>query len=707
MLNCRACLWRCMQALDTAPTRPTSYRRNVVSTLQFGHQRLFRTASSPIRKVTARPGHLAEVERVARARAEPWRRSTQAAGFRQKEKKTLTAQRAPPRNGKAVTARTMMKVGIRKPTTSTKDWNVRKKELRHLSDPLELAGFVKQELGKGRDKEMVELVQMASHSMQCIVGWNHIIDYYLAQGRVSRAFKVYNDMKNRAQFPDSYTYTILLRGLSINAHESGVVGKALSVYHSLSAHNSRVEASIIHTNAVLKVCARAMDMDALWGVAAKIPARGPGAANAITYATILNAIHQSMVVNVPTGETEEEVAARRERGVMEGRRVWEDVIKKWRNADLILEEELVCAMGRLLLIGARPRDWDDVLSLVEQTMDLPRLVPRLGTAAREQAGLPRLRAPNVPEQYRFDDDHLSPTKTPMRGDEFLPIPVDRTSGPFTNSLSYAQPGNNTLSMVQEACQKVVAIKAADEYWTLLTDPGTYNIVPDVNNLHARLRMLRQNRSSARAVETLRNDFLNRGLQPRPGTFRIAMSTCVRDKNNHNSLKHAGQILDMMNKTLEDVDPKTVIMYASLTLDFPLATGQDFIDSLTRLDPILHNIKIQLGVGAAPRDKRVAGAYPLNGTEKQDALMALRKIYAVMDKLILSDMVSEEQKKGYKVGRAKLGSLVRRLMFKSGGKERVNEGEDTVDEVGVESEQGGEGEKSRARKFDGNEKRVKG
>jgi hypothetical protein len=187
-----------------------------------------------------------------------------------------------------------------------------------------------------------------------------------------------DQMKKRAQFPDSYTYTILLRGLSINAHHSGVLAKALSVYHSLSAPNSRVEPSIIHTNAALRVCARAMDMDALWGVAGKIPEKGPQAANVVTYLTIINAVRQNLLVDPPKGETEDEAAARRERGILEARRMWEDIIARWRNAELKIDEELVCAMGRLLLIGSRPRDWDDVLSLVEQTMDVPRLVPGHG-----------------------------------------------------------------------------------------------------------------------------------------------------------------------------------------------------------------------------------------------------------------------------------------------------------------------------------------
>lgn len=88
----------------------------------------------------------------------------------------------------------LRKLGRRDPSMPAKDFNNRRRELRHLTDPLELANFVKKELNKDKVEEMLQLVRMASHSMQCIVGWNHIIDYYLARGRVAHALKVYNDV---------------------------------------------------------------------------------------------------------------------------------------------------------------------------------------------------------------------------------------------------------------------------------------------------------------------------------------------------------------------------------------------------------------------------------------------------------------------------------------------------------------------------------
>ncbi|KAL5441441.1 hypothetical protein PMIN06_009368 [Paraphaeosphaeria minitans] len=464
-------------------------------------------------------------------------------------------------------------------------------------------------------------------------------------------------MKKTGQFPDSYTYTIILRGLSNNPEKSGATSMAIAVYHSLSAPNSRVKPSIIHTNAVLTVCARALDMDALWGFAAKIPESGPGAADARTFTVILNAIRQNLLVDAPLGEGENELAHRRERGVVEGRRIWEDVVGRWRNADLIVEEELVCAMGRLLLVGSRPRDWDDVLSLVEQTMDLPRLVPRLGTNERE--ALPRIRAPNTPPEFKPENED----EDSKRGDEFLALTVD---GKKSRPLTYATPSNETLSMVLEACQKIVAPKAAEEYWEMLTDPGTCAIVPDNNNLHQRLRHLRQNRASSAVVRMLQDKSFANKLHLKPGTFRIAMSTCVRDKNNHSSLKNATQILQLMTATLPDADPKTIQKYAELAVDFPLAKGEDLVEALTYLQPVANNLKVQLNVGTEKtyRGRSSADIKPLSEEARQDAVAALRKIYAVFDKLILSNLIPEEQKAPFKAERARMSALINSLAFRA-------------------------------------------
>ena len=78
-----------------------------------------------------------------------------------------------------------MWLGNRDPRVTQAEWDRRKRELQFLRDPLEVATFVKQELAKGKAKEMLQLVRMASHSMQAVVSWNHIIDHFMKKSMVS------------------------------------------------------------------------------------------------------------------------------------------------------------------------------------------------------------------------------------------------------------------------------------------------------------------------------------------------------------------------------------------------------------------------------------------------------------------------------------------------------------------------------------------
>lgn len=88
-----------------------------------------------------------------------------------------------------------MWLGKRDPRMTQGEWDRRRKELMFLHDPLEVAAFVKQELAKGRIKEMLQLVGMASHSMQVIVSWNHIIDHMM-KTNVNDAMRTYNEVSS-------------------------------------------------------------------------------------------------------------------------------------------------------------------------------------------------------------------------------------------------------------------------------------------------------------------------------------------------------------------------------------------------------------------------------------------------------------------------------------------------------------------------------
>jgi hypothetical protein len=139
-----------------------------------------------------------------------------------------------------------------------------------------------------------------------------------------------------------------------------------------------------------------------------------------------------------------------------------------------------------------------------------------------------------------------------------------------------------------------------------------------------------------------------------------MSTCVRDKNNHNSLKHGSQILHLMNKVYPDVDAKTVGMYADLANTFPLAKGQDLIDALTNLYPIVKNLRVQMGIAADDQEdaeSRKRRVVHLTGEKRQDALAALQKVHGVYDRLLMSNLIAEEQKQSFKKERARLHAFI--------------------------------------------------
>jgi pentatricopeptide repeat protein len=191
MLNCRACLWRCIQALDVPATNAHRLRRNVNPLLRQGQQRLA-SSRDVTRNDDERYANRNGGEGYSRNGEDHYKKSAFAANQKRRERTVL--RQSDPRRAVDETPN-LAKLGRRDPQISDSDWNRRKMELRHLQDPLELATFVRNELGKDRVEEMLQLTRMASHSMQCVVSWNHIIDHYLAKERVNDALKVYNDVR--------------------------------------------------------------------------------------------------------------------------------------------------------------------------------------------------------------------------------------------------------------------------------------------------------------------------------------------------------------------------------------------------------------------------------------------------------------------------------------------------------------------------------
>lgn len=394
-------------------------------------------------------------------------------------------------------------------------------------------------------------------------------------------------MKKRAQVPDARTFTTLFRGCAWHAKTvPTALEKTLSIYHSMFHDNAPVKPSIIHTNAVLKVCALAGDMDALLGVAAKLPERGNGAPDTLSYTIILNAVRNSALVDrIKIGDSRSG-AEKGAVAVSQGRKLWEEIRTRWMKGDLFVDEELVCAAGRVLLLGGEA-DADDVLSLLEQTMGIPRQVPRIGDPARYGVR-------SKPESPKLDEDEGEGDRLPApeqssvhpssATQQHLP-PLDAhvvAASPFAplpnlNHASFIPPGHNTLSLALEACTRMSLPRPAQDYWGLLTSrttPPGYAITPDSQNYQAYLRLLRLQRASKLAValvedirqgRLLSTDQGGAKIRLEPKVFKMAMSACKRDKLNPHVLGYASSLVRTMLATLEDVDPFTLTTYLKIAI----------------------------------------------------------------------------------------------------------------------------------------------
>ena len=344
----------------------------------------------------------------------------------------------------------------------------------------------------------------------------------------------------------------MLKGYRNNVKKPHVVKQALSVYDSISAANSAVTPTTIHTNAVLSVCARAHDIDAIWNIAGRLPERGPGAPDHITFTTILQALSiEAQKRAIERGAREgpgfnpESIF---EQVVNDARRLWLDITSRWRRGNLHLDEALVCAMGRLLMLSNDKETQQDVLNMVQQTMKIGKV-----------SDFPESSQPvKIEDTNMWEDvvDEQPPTSFDNeRGMALQQADTTKGSNEVDPSL-YATPGQNTLSMLIETATALRQLKLGKYYWDLLTaEEGRYQIVPDHQNVMAYLRLLRVSRASRAILDLLREprtEEVKHKLMVR-GTFIIAMSTCLRDKKNPNVFETASRILDLMQDSTQESD----------------------------------------------------------------------------------------------------------------------------------------------------------
>jgi hypothetical protein len=473
-------------------------------------------------------------------------------------------------------------------------------------------------------------------------------------------------MKKRAQTPDAYTFTIIFRGCAEHPLPAQALAKVITIYSAMLTDRSPVKPNTIHMNAVLKMCARADDMDALFAIADDLPNKGPRSPNNLTYTIILNAIRMHAFNSLRGNLTEVQKRKLRQEANLDARRIWKHASKRWGQGDIMIDEALICTMGRVLLLGV-DRDIDDVLSLVEQTMNIPRQAPSLRSRSHQEVYHSPTAEDELGVAAELDPAQQELNPLPTVQDDLSLAVTDPFAVTSKSAGLYAKPGQNTLSLLMEALLDLRLKEPATKYWNILTDE--YAVEPDANNYHAYLRVLRIARASTETVKILlKMPQSDMGAK----TFRIAMSTCGRDKNNKHAFANAGKILDIMQTACKIPDPQVVSEYLHVAFSVnaysqngssngePAATkyekGKQIMRALERISPSYINLRSLLSYGDPTKP---AATNDQKALFKASVLELTQNLIRAHDLLMANQMVDREKYLSLIKERSKLAAFITR------------------------------------------------
>jgi pentatricopeptide repeat protein len=555
--------------------------------------------------------------------------------------------------------------GGKSSSLSPKEEKALRVEIQYLQDPVKFADHVHYTLRCGKPEKALDLCRLASKEMDCIVAWNHTVDWHMQKGKVNDAFKIYNEMKKRAQFPDSYTYMMLLRGFPQHrTHhgpetKKGNVSKAVALFNSMSSPQSKVKPNIKHTNAALRVCSIAKDMDALWSIAGKLPTSGANSADHITYTILLGAIRcqdfgdeKTDTDTSPDGNVDvsTDIVKLKRDAVDEGRRIWQEIVVRWRQGEIILDHSLVCEMAHLLLLSGRMEDCDDILNLVQQTMNIPRLLPLLGSPSRKTDHVPKSADMKSPLAGADDSEGWTPASSANAFLQVLSLTPDSSSSRNSQQLAWVQPDNDILNCVLEACSRMRASKGVYAYWdAFVTERG---LRPDLGNFHTLLAFMRVNRNSGKAAGLLQQ-MHNLGLEMRNKTFRAAMAVCSRDVKNVNVVQNATKIIEVMSAALRLPDVHTLDVYLSIAVS--TRNGDQIIAALDAIQPFVGVYRSR----AASGDMRTEGSdYDI---DEEQALQLFRAMISAIDMVDDKGLLSGERLRELLGRRSELDGIVNRAL----------------------------------------------
>ena len=453
-------------------------------------------------------------------------------------------------------------------------------------------------------------------------------------------------MKRRAQLPNAQTYTILFDGFAASEHPKLAVAEATRIYTSML--HGRLPPNTIHMNAVLKVCARARDLESMFNIVGTVngTTRAP---DQHTYTTVLNAL-PLMPAEAPKSQAEKTLRdSQVSTAIGRAKAIWEEVVSKWQNGLIVVDEHLVCAMAKVLAAGTRPNS-REILALVEQTMGIPRL-DRQAPAKQPKDVDGKATEATEADEDGGDDGGCGP--------EFAVAPT-------TKPGIFARPGVHTLSAVLKALRRIKRPDLAMAYWEAFSTRG---VVPDANNWFWVLLILRGGRDTGSTVKMLQK------MPPQlmlPKTFQFAMQTCLDCAADHDTFGHAGQILDLMSQNLRIPDPFTMRIYLSVaeksTRPFArqasdgdpegakFAQGRQLLRAMDRMWEPLR--LLTNATQYPPVDARQHAAQLYN--EEREAHAVARMMVGLADRVVTEAMASEDVLKVTRLRRDQLNRQVKRF-----------------------------------------------
>ncbi|KAK8090261.1 hypothetical protein PG997_005222 [Apiospora hydei] len=541
-----------------------------------------------------------------------------------------------------------------KPVMSKKDtkaleWSVNK-QLEYLSDPFHIANQVQAILDKNRFDEAKLMVLKASKGKNIAVSWNHLIDYEMRRQKLHSGIKLFNEMKKRAQMPTAQTYTIIFRGCALSDHKKLAVAEAVKLYNNM-LKSDRIKPNTQHYNSPASGLRPGRRHRHHVHHSAVFQRRGQGP-DAFTYTTILNALRAKLEVGprktpqqrqkdsaAGSSEKERELSKATSQTIQRAKAIWEEVIAKWRSASLVIDEQLVCAMARILLLGSSA-DNKAVLELIEQTMGIPRDEEALIKMVREA----HLAPPEVDVLQRPSNRMALQPRRPAGGHAAKPgVPTS------------AKPGNNTLSAVLAALQQTTKTSLVPRYWDVFV--RRFGVSPDANNWHQLLRSLRSGHNSSKMAEYLW--IMPRAFMTAP-TFRIAMNACLRDNLNQHAFHNGSQVFDVMITSLRAPDAHVMRIYLQLAhavkrpfedmakkdpAAAKLAFGKQLVTALENLwEPYKMATKhTSSSVPAVVTTKSDVGRemWKLHATARGEIAALARKMIAAYDRLIFGDLATAD------------------------------------------------------------------